>query len=124
MAGGRLVQVTLVRAWDPGEPGAQGHRIEFAVALDDQRQPDLQAWLNDASPWPATRHVPGAPPQPGDVAHDEDGWQLRFYSGSTEDPDVPVHRICHMGGGLRPGEVVTLRGPDGRETVWRVVGVG
>lgn len=118
-----LRQVTLMRAWEPGAEGAEGERIEFAVALDGNGMPDLQAWLGDPSPWPASRHLPGRPPLHGDVAHDEDGWQLRFYPGAIGDPDLPVHRLCHLGSGLRPGEVLTLRDPNGREAAWRVVGV-
>jgi hypothetical protein len=119
----RLRQVTLTRAWEPGAEGAAGERIEFAVALDANGMPDEAAWLSDPTPWPATRHLPGQPPLRGDVAHDEDGWQLRFFPGQAGDPDMPVHRLCHLGGGLRPGEVLTLRAPNGREGAWRVVGV-
>jgi hypothetical protein len=119
----RLVTVTLARAWDPGETPEATGTIEFAIALDHQGHPDVQAWLDDPAVWPSRRLRPGAAAEPGDVAHDEDGWQLRFFGPGGTDPDVPVHRICHLGGGLRPGEVLTLRGPDGRETSWRVVGV-
>lgn len=115
--------VTLARAWEPAERVEEAGRIEFAVALDPQGHPDMQAWLDDPAPWPARRIRPGAPPQQGDVAHDEDGWQLRFFASEGQDPDTPIHRICHIGGGLRPGEVLTLRAPDGEEAAWRVVGV-
>ncbi len=118
-----LRQVTLVKAWEPGAEGAAGERIEFGAVLDANNMPDAEAWLQDPDPWPATRHRPGRPPLRGDVAHDEDGWQLRFFSGHADDPDPPAHRLCHLGGGLRPGEVLTLRDPNGREGAWRVVGV-
>jgi hypothetical protein len=125
VAAARLVTVTLARAWAPGDPpGDEAGRIEFAIALDPQGHPDLQAWLEDPDPWPARRIRPGAPIQPGDVVHDEAGWQLRFFAGQGTDPDAPAHRICHIDGGLRPGEVLTLRAPDGEEAAWRVVGVG
>ncbi|MGG5810751.1 hypothetical protein [Falsiroseomonas sp. CW058] len=119
MTAAQLRQVTLARAWEPGAPGAQGERIEFSVALDPGNMPDAQAWQDDPAPWPTALHLSDAPPQAGEVLHDEDGWMLRF----SADPDVPSHRLCHLGGGLRPGEVLTLRGPDGRESAWRVVGV-
>jgi hypothetical protein len=118
-----LVTVTLARAWDAGERVEEAGRIEFAVALDPHGHPDVQAWLDDQTPWPARRVRPGAAEVTGDVAHDEDGWQLRFFAEAGEDRDVPVHRICHIGGGLRPGEVLTLRGPGGDEAAWRVVDV-
>jgi len=122
VAAGRLVTVTLVRAWDPAGP-ERGGRIEFAIALDPHGHPDAQAWLDDPAVWPALRFDGAGASQPGDVAHDEDGWQLRFFQSDGPDPDMPVHRLCHIEGGLRPGEVLTLRGPDGEDASWRVVGV-
>lgn len=115
--------MTLARAWDAAEQVEQAGRIEFAIALDPQGHPDMQAWFEDPAPWPARFARPGEPVQQGDVALDEDGWQLRFFTGEAEDPDAPAHRIAHLGGGLRPGEVLRLRAPDGEETAWRVVGV-
>jgi hypothetical protein len=123
VAAARLRQVTLVKAWEPGAAGAEGDSIEFAIALDAAGMPDVEAWLQDADIWPVTRRRGGATPQQGDVLHDEDGWQLRFFPDADGDPDMPVHRIRHIGGGLRPGEVLTLRDPEGRESAWRVVGV-
>jgi hypothetical protein len=116
--------VTLARAWEPGAENVEGGEIiEFAAALDAGDMPDVQAWLDDPAPWPASRRISGAPPQPGDVAHDEEGWQLRFFVAGPDDPDVPVHRLCNLNGGLRPGEVLTVKHPDGGESAWRVVGV-
>ena len=123
MAADRLVTVTLARAWDPGDRAEEPGRIDFAVALDAQGAPDVQAWLDDPAPWPAVRVREGSPPQVGDVAHDEDGWQLRFSPREGPDPDAPAHRLVHAEGGLRPGVVLTLVAPDGGETSWRVVGV-
>jgi hypothetical protein len=118
-----LVTITLARAFDAGERAEEAGRIEFAMALDPQGHPDVQAWLDDPAPWPARRIRPGAAEQAGDVAHDEDGWQLRFFTNAGQERDVPVHRICHIEGGLRPGEVLTLRAPDGEDAAWRVVNV-
>lgn len=119
----RLVTVALARAFDAGERIEQAGRIEFAIALDPHGHPDAQAWLDDPAPWPARRIGPGAADQPGDVARDEDGWQLRFFGDAGRERDVPAHRLRHIEGGLRPGEVLTLRAPDGEETAWRVVEV-
>jgi hypothetical protein len=125
MTAARLVTVTLARAWDPGDRADEPGRIEFAIALDPQGHPDLQAWLDDPAVWPASRIRDGSAPQRGDVAHDEEeGWQLRFFSGEEPDPDAPTHRMVHAEDGLRPGAVLTLVAPDGAETSWRVVGVG
>ncbi|WP_372624623.1 hypothetical protein [Falsiroseomonas sp.] len=132
MASEKLVTVTLARAWDPADPVEEAGQVEFAVVLDPHGHPDLQAWLDDPDPWPA-RRLPAAGPPPGDdvgpaplkgdVAHDEEGWHLRFFDEEGRDPDAPGHRLLNISGGLRPGEVLTLRAPDGAETAWRVVGV-
>lgn len=118
-----LVTVTLARAFDAGERADDAGQIEFAIALDPQGHPDVQAWIDDPAPWSARRIRPGAADQVGDVAHDEEGWQLRFFTDSGQDRDVPVHRLYHIEGGLRPGEVLTLHAPDGEEAAWRVVEV-
>lgn len=124
MAASKLVDVTLVKTWSPGQPAGEGEdRIVFAIALDAQGQPDHAAWLADPDPWPARREDLGAAPLAGDVAHDEDGWSLRFFGDAAAAPDAPMHRILHLGA-PRPGDVLTIRAPDGREAAWRVVGIG
>ena len=123
MVAANTVTVTLARAWDAAEQAAQAGLIEFVVALDPQGLPDAAAWLGDPEPWPASLARPGEAPLQGDVALDEGGWQLRFVMAGAMDPDAPAHRLRNLGGGLRPGEVLTLRAPDGEEAAWRVVGV-
>ena len=123
MPAASMVTVTLARAWDAAEQTAAAGLIEFAVALDAQGQPDAQAWRDDPVAWPASLARPDQPPQQGDVALDEHGWQLRFFIDGGSAADMPVHRLLNIGTGLRPGEVLTLHAPDGEETAWRVVGV-
>ena len=122
------VTVTLAPAWGPADPLAsplrdQAGLIEFEMVLDPHGHPDLQAWFEAADPWTARRLGHGAAVEQGDVVHDEEGWQLRFFAEAGADRDVPVHRLRNLLGGLRPGEVLTLRAPDGAETAWRVVDV-
>ena len=122
------VTVTLAPAWGPADPLAsplrdQAGLIEFEMVLDPHGHPDLQAWFEAAAPWTARRLGHGAAVEQGDVVHDEEGWQLRFFAEAGADRDVPVHRLRNLLGGLRPGEVLTLRAPDGAETAWRVVDV-
>lgn len=125
MVASRLVEVTLVRTWSPADPqGDANHRIVFAMALDAQGAPDEQAWVDDPNPWPALLEAPDAPAVPGDVAHDEEGWSLRFSDHDVSLDEAPLHRILGAGGWLRPGEVVTIRMPDGAAAAWRVVAVG
>ena len=124
MTAAKLVDVTLVKTWSPGSPaGEDEERIVFAIALDAQGHPDAAAWLSDPGPWPARRESPGRAPLAGDVTHDEDGWSLRFFGDAMAAPDAPMHRIHHLGP-PRPGEVLTIRAPDGAEASWRVVGIG
>lgn len=118
----RLVTVTLARIDEPGAPADGAERIELAIALDSRGQPDARAWLDDPAPWPLRRIRQGSAERPGDIAHDADGWQLRFFEAGHE-TDVPVHRLRNIEGGLRPGAVLTLSAPGGEETAWRVVGI-
>ncbi len=129
MTAPRLVDVTLVMAWSPrsavpgGQPESDAPRIVFAIALDAQGQPDADAWQADPSPWPARLERAGAAPVQGDVAHDEGGWSLRFFASDAAAAEAPLHRLLNIAP-LRPGEVLTLRAPNGGEEAWRVVGVG
>jgi len=119
----RYVQVTMVKAWEPGANEAE-QRVVFTAVLDPQGQLDAAAWLADPDIWPAERHRPDEPARTGDVVHDEDGWGLRFTRGPDIDPEAAQHRILNHEGGFRPGEVVTLRAPNGVTSAWRVVGIG
>jgi hypothetical protein len=123
VASTRLVTVMLARAWDPAGLAQDAGRIEFDIALDPHGHPDPQARLADAASWPARHLRPDAPPETGDVVLDEDGWQLRFSGGAGHEREGPVHRLGNLAGGLRPGEVLTLRAPGGEEVAWRVVEV-
>ena len=117
-------QVTMVRAWVPGMlPGAESQRIVFTVVLDAQGQPDAAAWQADPAVWPARFERPDRPPRLGDLQHDGTGWWLAFATGDGKDPEAAPWRLMNHGGGFRPGEVVSLRAPDGAEAAWRIVGV-
>lgn len=118
MGPGRMT-VTLAPAGGLGDAAAEG-RLMLEVALDARGHPDAAARRADPLPWPARRTMPGTAEEAGDVALDADGWLLRFPA----DPDGAPFRLRGLEGGLRPGEVVTLAGPDGAETAWRVVGLG
>ncbi|MGK7867098.1 hypothetical protein [Falsiroseomonas sp. E2-1-a20] len=125
LSAAKLVDVTLVRTWSPAAPEDQGaHRITFGMALDAHGVPDAEAWLADPAPWPARREAEAGALLHGDVAHDEEGWSLRFWPEGTPAAEAPLARILGGPGWLRPGEVVTIREPDGAEAAWRVVAVG
>jgi hypothetical protein len=121
----RLVEVMLVRSWSPAEPQVNaGYRLVFAMVLDAHGAPDEQARLTGADAWPARLEAPDAPAVLGEVAHDEEGWVLRFPQDGNSLDEAPLHRILGAGGWLRPGEVVTIRRPDGAGSAWRIVAVG
>jgi hypothetical protein len=118
------VRVRLTMAWGPAAPEhAEAHRMEFAASLDPQGCPDAEAWRADPAPWPARRIYPDGRALDGDVQHDPDhGWSLRFFGAGREAPDVAPLPLVHAGP-IRPGEVLTLREPEGGESAWRVVEV-
>lgn len=120
-----MALVTLVMASGPGYPeGSEAHRYEMTITLDSHGCPDAHAWRTDPEPWPARRRWPGEPDLRGDVQHDADvGWWLRFFRDTAQAPDAPPHDIQLHAGPLRPGEMLTIREPDGRLYDWRVVGV-
>lgn len=112
--------MTLARAWQPGEAPEDEAVIAFSAVVDAQGLPDGEAWLADPAPWPARLTRPGAEPEEGDVLLDDESWALRF----ARDADAPVWRLRNIAPGLRPGEMLTLQGPRGEESAWRVVGFG
>jgi hypothetical protein len=117
--------VTLVMAWGPGYPaGKEAPRTEMEFTLDKQGYPDPEAWRNASAPWRARRSWPGEEDWEGDVQYDPDtGWSLRFFPVAAAAPDAPLHDLVQMSGPLRPGEIVTIREPDGASYAWRVVSV-
>lgn len=121
-----MARVLLALSAGPGFPqGSPGHRYDMDLALDPAGRPDAAAWATDPEPWRARRIAPDADPVEGDVQHDPDGgWTIRFYGSAPEGPDVPESRLEFGTEPVRPGEYVTVTEPDGREFVYRVVGVG
>ncbi|WP_376099813.1 hypothetical protein ACE7GA_12430 [Roseomonas sp. CCTCC AB2023176] len=104
--------------------GSPEHRYEVELGLDPQGFPDIQAWLADPDSWVARRRWPGEGLMDGDVIHDDDmGWALRFFRRDDNPVDAPIHSVLRRTAPCRPGEVVTIAEPDGREHAWRIVGV-
>lgn len=118
--------VTLVLASGAHFPvGSPDHRYELDLTLDRDGRLDPAAWNEDEAAWAARRFRPGDPMQEGDVQYDEDqGWTLRFFGEDEAGADdTPLAASLHHEGPWRPGEIVTLRGRGGRESVWRIVAV-
>jgi hypothetical protein len=121
-----FVTVTLAMGPGPGFPaGSPDHRYVLRLVLDADGRPDAAAWAADASPWPAERIRPDAPPRAGDIQHDPDaGWTLRFFGDAEDGMDAPSIRLLPpQDGAMRPGSYVTLAEPDEGARDYRVVGV-
>jgi hypothetical protein len=110
--------VNLVLAYAAGKPeGDVADRLELRVGLTPLGHIDEQAYYADPESWPSLRVMPEGAEYPGEVVLEEGGWALR----SARSDDAP---LCVMVGKVfRPGELVTLRRPDGEDLIFRVVNV-
>lgn len=121
------VRVTLALVSGPGLPLGEHPEsvIELDVALDGNGQLDESAWRAGGERWSARWLPPAAPPQDGDLRHEEDsgGWVLRFQVEGASPADAPRWRLGAGGEQLRPGGYLTVVAPDGGEWGYRVVGI-
>ena len=100
----------MLLAYAPGRPeGDLRDRLELRVPLTPQ------GWLDDGGS--SLRVLPDGTMRPGQLVAVEGGWALR----STRSEDEPLWAL--EGRVFRPGELVTLRRPDGEEHIFRVVNV-
>ncbi len=117
-----MAKVAMVLAQGPGRPeGDIEDRLAMQVQLNAVGQLDRAAWTASPLGWSAKRTRPGHPEQSGEVAlidGELDGfWAVRRSHGEDEplwvlDSDV-----------VRPGEIVSVRSPDGTRLLFRVVAV-
>jgi hypothetical protein len=113
-----MAKVTMLLAYAPGRPeGDLTDRLELHAGLTPQGQIDDAAFLADPQPWPSLRVLPDGGERHGELVSLETGWALR----SIRSEDEPLWAL--EGRVFRPGELVTLRRPDGVEHVFRVVNV-
>jgi hypothetical protein len=113
-----MALVTLVLAYATGKPqGDVSDRLTMKVALTPQGQLDEPSWYADPEPWPSLRVLPDGAHYPGEVVREDGGWALR----SARTDDAPLWVMA--GKVFRPGELLTLQRPDGKELVFRVVNV-
>lgn len=113
-----MVRVKMNLAYAAGRPeGDLADRLELLVGLTPQGQLDEAAFAADAQPWPSLRVLPDGSERAGELVLLEGGWALRSVRSEDEPLWALEARV------LRPGELVTLRRPDGEEVVFRVVGV-
>ena len=108
----------MILAYAPGRPeGDLADRLDLWVGLTPQGQLDEAAFSAGDPPWPSVRMLPDGSERPGELVLLDTGWALR----SVRSQDDPLWTL--EGRVLRPGELVTLRRPDGEEHIFRVVNV-
>lgn len=117
MSGGPT-KITMLLAMAPWSADGDLHdQIQMRVRLDALGRPDVAAYEADPESWIATRQQPGKPVRTGQLMRAGEGWGLRGIRGDDEP-------IWDLGLDLmRPGEVVSLRQPDGCDLLFRIVAV-
>ena len=112
-----MTKLLLVLAQAPGLPqGDLEDRLELHLALTPQGQLDDQAFDAAPAPWHARRERPGRPPQHAELIRLEGRWVLQGLQQADDDP-----LWAFEGWVFRPGELVSLRRPDGTELLFRIV---
>ena len=116
MAG--MTKITMLLAQAPWAPnGDLNDQIDLLVQLNPQGHMDAAAYEADPESWVATRIRPGESPRPGRLMRVDGGWFVRGPKGDDEPLWDFTADI------LRPGEVVSLRQPDGTLLLFRIVAV-
>ena len=111
-----MTKLTLVLAHSPEQPeGDINDRLTLELSLTVQGQIDIQGYDAAPAPWLATRQHDGGPYRALEVIRLDEGWALQ----STNSLDDPIW--VFEGHVFRPGELVRLRRPDGREMLYRIV---
>lgn len=110
-----IVRLDLART--PGHPeGSRDHCYLLRLPLNaagfvDQRR--LRAQPEEAT---VLRSWPDEPERAGHLAHVRDRWIISYGPGEEDDETV-FHLETHP---FRPGEYVTITGPEGRPLSFRV----
>lgn len=113
-----LSRVTALLAYGPGAPEGDIHQgLELVAALGPDGRISADAYYADPRAWRARRFRPDRPDWIGDLVREDENWALR---GAPAE-DGPLWFLDARG--LRPGEYLTLRRPDGEEFSFRVVNV-
>ncbi len=108
----------MLLVYAPDRPdGDLADRMELQLGLTPQARIDDAAFAASPLPWPARRVLPDGRERALELVALPTGWALR----SVRSEDEPLWAL--EGPVFRPGELVTLRRPDGEEHVFRVVNV-
>ncbi len=112
----RLSRMTAVLARGPNQPaGDTGYGLEIELCLSARGQ--IEAAGAGEEPWRVRRFWPDRADWHGELVPVDEGWGIR----STEGDDAPMWEL--HGRILRPGEYITLVGPDNAELVFRIVNI-
>ena len=112
----RLSRVTAVLARGPDRPsGETGCGLEIELCLGAGGQ--VEASCPGEAPWRVRRFWPDRRDWYGELVAIDGGWGIR----GTRGDDEPVWEL--QGRIMRPGEYLTLVGPDGTELLFRIVNV-
>ena len=110
-----MTRLTLVLAHGPEKPeGDIDDRIVLELRLNGQGQIDMLGFESASAPWLATRQSNGSQ-QHLEVVRVDEAWALQ----SIDSLDDPI--TVFEGHVYRPGELVRLRRPDGKELLYRIV---
>lgn len=106
----------MLLAQKPGLPDGDVHdKLTLHVKLNAHGQIDLDAYDTASSPWLATREQSGAEPHNLEIVRVDEGWALQSIR-SEDDPFWTFEGHVY-----RPGELVSLRQPDGQNLLFRIV---
>ncbi|MBV9118386.1 MAG: hypothetical protein JOY63_13610 [Acetobacteraceae bacterium] len=112
----RLSRMTAVLARGPDRPnGDIGRGLEIELCLGARGQ--VEASSAGEAPWRVRRFWPDRGDWHGELVAIDGGWGIR----GTRGDDEPVWEL--HGGIMRPGEYLTLVGPDDAELLFRIVNV-
>ncbi len=112
----RLSRVTAVLARGPDRPsGDTGRGLEIGLCLGAGGQ--IEASCAEDTPWHVRRFWPDRKDWHGELVTVDEGWAIR----GTRGDDEPVWEL--QGRIFRPGEYMTLVGPDDSEWLFRIVNV-
>ena len=117
-----MAKLLMVLAQGPGAPhGDLEDRLELNLGLTAQGQIDVAAFEASATPWLARRAQGNGVEQQAELVRLDGSWALQGLAHLPCDGDDPLWAF--EGKVFRPGELVRLRRPDGRELLFRVVQV-
>lgn len=113
-----MARVTLLVTGQPETGQADGRRLQMTVGLTSQGRIDDDALREPGEePWSVAWTAADGGDHTGELMRIDAGWALREHPLD----DAPLWRF--EAGTLRPGDIATLREPDGSATEFRVVAV-